>query len=184
MLPLRLCSPRSINLCMVSSCGFLWWSPFAELEASLIKPTSLNYKSTQRCSYFFSLSQQDLSSSFLYEKLTPRLAPHNEWELFELLVKIVLQWLPEGEFVMFCCWLQWTILTLHFPAPASHFWSFSLRWKLRRWVHALIPFWRPEPLIPSLLTLPHLSIILWQNSLLTSHLYRNMVFFHDFPSFS
>lgn len=119
MLPLGLCFPWSINLCMVSTCGFLWLSPFAELETSLIKPTSLtrpslNYKSIQRCSNFF-LVRTRLSltllfphtslhlSPFLYEKLTPRLAPRNEWELFELLVKIVLQWLPEGRLVTFCC---------------------------------------------------------------------------------
>ena len=179
----------SVNLCMVSSCGFLWWSPFAELDSSLIRPTSLtrlslNYKSIQRCSWFSivktrpscdSTSPIDLTSSFSFPLQEARSRTRS------------LQWVgivwtfshqdhnsPKMNCDVSVANCNGPSSSSIFLALAWHFWSFSPWWKLSLWNHTLTLSWCPEPLIPSLLTLPHLSTIQCQNSLLTSYLYLSM----------
>ena len=164
----------SVNLCMVSSCGFRWWSPFAELDSSLIRPTSLtrlslNYKSIQRCSWFSivktrpscdSTSPIDLTSSFSFPLQEARSRTRS------------LQWVgivwtfshqdhnsPKMNCDVSVANCNGPSSSSIFLALAWHFWSFSPWWKLSLWNHTLTLSWCPEPLIPSLLTLPHAKIL-------------------------
>lgn len=171
MFPLGLRSPRFINLCMMSSCGFLWWSPFAELETSLIKPTSLthpslNYKSIQRCSFFSPCNETLL---WLYFSHRPHfIFSFPLWETHSKTCSsqwVGIVWTSHQDCAPVAPW-RWIrdvllLTAMIYPYPPFSCLNIihlilSLWWKLRLWVHALIPSWCPEPLLPSLLTLSHL----------------------------
>lgn len=171
MFPLGLRSPWFINLCMMSSCGFLWWSPFAEAETSLIKPTSLthpslNYKSIQRCSYFFPATRPSCDSTFPIDLTSSFSFPL--WETHSKTCPsqgVVIVWTSHQDCAPVAPW-RWICDVLLLTAMVSPYPPFSCSniillillstAKTRLWVPTLISSWCPEPLLPSLLTLSHL----------------------------